>query len=585
MAHTKIKSNFGCAILFALPFAGVGLFVLFLVMQDVWRVWDASTWVETPARILQADMRTRHGSKGSKTYEIECLYSYEWDGMGYKSKSFSLQNSRDSARSFHETWNRKLRGHKKSGEPLPCYVNPRNPSESVLMREMRWELLGLKAICFIVFGGAGAGLIYLAVAGKRSEGEREKYALMHPDELWLWKREWQDGRIASNTLSKVGFCTAIAVFWNAISAPLFFVVPDELGRGNHLAWIGLIFPLVGIWLAWKAIRYWIIRHKFKQSFFHMATMPGVVGGALSGIIRMPDKLESPEGFQVRLRCVHRVTVSTGGKRRTEERIGWEETVAYKKDLLDGKDGGIAVPVLFAIPYDQPSSDESDPDHIIEWRLHVESDVPGVDYEAEFEVPVFKTAGSSPTFTLPEDAIKKLAPLQPKEDLEKNLKDAGIDMEALLGGVTLWRFNRCRNPSFAFAMGVTALVIGGIGTILYLNNIPFIFVAGCALASALFLSATADMVFYSSEITFAKSEIKIVSGNWRLSETVLPAGKLSRLLLEEDAFMGNTRLYSLKIETSDGKKHALARFVSERALLARIAANLATIFPSLKVPNS
>ena len=56
-------------------------------------------------------------------------------------------------------------------------------------------------------------------------------------------------------------------------------------------------------------------------------------------------------------------------------------------------GAAGIPVAFAIPRDAMPSDPGNANDRVLWRLQVIGEVPGVDYSAAFEVPVFRTSAS------------------------------------------------------------------------------------------------------------------------------------------------------------------------------------------------
>src|SRR6185436_45729 len=53
--------------------------------------------------------------------------------------------------------------------------------------------------------------------------------------------------------------------------------------------------------------------------------------------------------------------------------------------------GMRVPFSFEIPAEAPSSDLSAPADKVLWQLAVSAELPGIDYKATFELPVFATA--------------------------------------------------------------------------------------------------------------------------------------------------------------------------------------------------
>jgi hypothetical protein len=83
-----IKKGFGCLILFALPFAAVG------VGAGAWLGWTVIAhlqmrgWEEVPAKIVRADLVINKGK--TAIYEVTAEYTYQYGGKQYAGKRVSL---------------------------------------------------------------------------------------------------------------------------------------------------------------------------------------------------------------------------------------------------------------------------------------------------------------------------------------------------------------------------------------------------------------------------------------------------------------------------------------------------------------
>ena len=175
-------------------------------------------------------------------------------------------------------------------------------------------------------------------------------AKAHPDSPWMWKADWAAGRIVSSAQKTMLAALTIALFWNMVTAPLWFVLPGEiLDKGNRWALLGLIFPAIGLLLAGWAIVSILRWRKFGQSVLQMAFVPGVIGGQLAGVIRTSAKVRPEDGFHLRLRCVRRITTGSGKQRSTSESILWEEERIVMHELLEDQAEQSAIPVEFQIP--------------------------------------------------------------------------------------------------------------------------------------------------------------------------------------------------------------------------------------------
>ncbi len=303
----------------------------------------------------------------------------------------------DNIGSFHQDVHRQLSEYQETGKPFRCYINPARPAEAVLYRDFRWELAGFQMIFVVVFGGLGFGLIIGSLIAYRKGRVNSALAAANPEAPWMWKADWAAGRIVSSSLDRVTMLVvlAFAVFWNVISAPLWFQLPGEIiDKGNRWALLGLLFPAVGLFLVGWAIVLVIRWRKFGESVFQMVSVPGVIGGQLAGVIRTPVKVRPEDGFHFTLACIRKIMTGSGDDSSTSEEAVWEDARVVAHGLLDDLAEGSAIPVVFPIPYDCRPTDESAPRDQTVWRLKVTATVPGVAYAATFEVPVFKTPDRS-----------------------------------------------------------------------------------------------------------------------------------------------------------------------------------------------
>lgn len=197
-----------------------------------------------------------------------------------------------------------------------------------------------------IFGGAGFGLMVAALYGSKWQKKASARKAAHPDKPWLWREDWASGRIPSSNKTSMWFAWGFAAFWNLVSGGLVIILPAEIHKGNRLALIGLIFPLIGIGLLIFAIRTTIIWKKFGQSYFKILNNPGTIGGQLNGVIETSTKIKPENGLQLRCYCVNR---DSSGENTNEHLIWEEEKVIIKDSLSDPRRS--AFPVFFQIPDD------------------------------------------------------------------------------------------------------------------------------------------------------------------------------------------------------------------------------------------
>ena len=205
---------------------------------------------------------------------------------------------------------------------------------------------------------------------------------------WLARPDWAAGRISSSSRGAVFALWAFAVVWSGLSVLIAVkVLPEEWHRGNHEALFVLLFPIVGAALLAYALNITLAWRRYGQSVFEMAAVPGASGGTLEGLIRLNLRLRPEHGLHLRLSCIRRTTTGTGKNSSTSEKILWQDEKWLRADLPE-PEGRTGIPIYFRVPADQPESTPGQGDGI-HWRLEASAKVPGPNFHASFDVPVFK----------------------------------------------------------------------------------------------------------------------------------------------------------------------------------------------------
>ena len=65
--------------LFALPFAGVGVWMLWSISSTLFDAWQMRDWVQVEARLTSGGYET-HSGDDSDTYEAQARYRYRFAG-------------------------------------------------------------------------------------------------------------------------------------------------------------------------------------------------------------------------------------------------------------------------------------------------------------------------------------------------------------------------------------------------------------------------------------------------------------------------------------------------------------------------
>lgn len=569
---TGKKSSRGAIVLlflFALPFAGGGTFVGYLAGSMLTTWVRAQSWQEVPTRILSAELDVNYGDD-STTYRVRAMYEYTYQGRTLTSDRVASGLGSDNIGSFHQDKYAELRAYLDSGRPFRCFVNPENPSEALLYRELRWGMLAFETVFALIFCIVGYGLMIAAVYGGRLVKEADELKERHTDEPWLWEKDWVDGRVTAGSRGKMIGSILFATVWNLISAPMIFVVPREFADGNHIALIGLLFPLVGAGLAAYAVYATLQWRKFGNSEFEMFSNPGVLGGYLEGRIHTNIRSRSGDGFRLMLSCTQTETTGSGDNRSTREKALWQDTVEVPVNELMSGPRGASVPVRFAIPYD--AGPESDPDASdpIKWRLEVAAELPGVDFSTQFTVPVFKTPDSDPLL----EGEGSEPPLSQQSESGAELESLGIIRRPTSDGGVSYLFRRARSKGAAIGLTMFTLVWCGFIWLMIGFGAPIFFPVVFGLFALLMIAGIIDLWLKQTRVEIAGGRLAF---NRRLlgsgKTLVFSVGEIAAIKATRGMQSGNKLYYRIELRTRAGKKHTLASQIREQRLAKRLIKDL------------
>jgi hypothetical protein len=323
------------------------------------------------------------------------------------------------------------------------------------------------AMFAVVFGGVGFGLIYAFRRAAKTVQARDGLREANPDKPWLWREDWAAGRVPGSIGNSALMLSGFALLCFAVSAPGVYAIPQEMAKQNNLILLVLVFPLTGLWLLFKAVgaaaRWRVVR----GSAFEMDSVPGQVGGTLSGKITLPAELRPTGSFTFGLRCVNRVTSNSGDSSSTWEHVLWNDEQTASSD-------GATVPVAFYIAPDTPASDYSNSNNEIIWRLSASAPTAAGKFDAQFEVPVFKVAQTA-------EQQRQAAAVRASEHQQVESyvhpEASRITMRQAPGGATEVYFPPLRSPGAALATAGFTAIWSAAFWLMHALHVPLIFVIG------------------------------------------------------------------------------------------------------------
>ena len=518
--------------LFGIPFLGVGIGTGFFSVRSLIRANAMLSWNETPATVLACDLNSNSDSDGSTTYRVTATYAYEVNGKRYTGDRVSLHTGADNVGSFHQRLYATLSECKNRKQPTTCWVNPQNPSEAVLLRKPRSEMIFFFQLFALSFGAAGL-------------------AVMTAGAAMLLKRvrtDAADGLIRMRGVSTHRVMAVVALLWNGYAGWLLWTLRRVLAP-DPVPWYFWILAVIGVILVMIA-GYQLGRFcKFGVSVFALSPSPGVVGGPVTGTVRIPAKVEAPDGFELNLQCLHTYTTQSGGESSTCTEVRWEDA----RHAVTGLDYGqeTVLPVRFAVPFDQPETTEDGGDGY-SWRLTAAAKAPGIDYKAAFDVPVKKTSQSSAGYS----AAQMPDPTARQESISDMAKRLSLRLEARPdSGFELVCPAARALGMLAFLLPFTAGWSGVCYVLWFKANAPLLFPIVFSFFDAVLLLVLVNTLLVSRGISFDRSRRECVV--WtrllgiKVREKGVPFDEVLEFRCERAGYAGNTVYFRIQLLRQKG----------------------------------
>ena len=581
---TKELSS-GCLSLFGLPFLLAGLFLSGLYFSTYVSWWRSQAWVETPCWIDSAELKVSHDSD-STTYRALAGYHYEFDGRTYQNDQVTLGGGSDNIGSFQKNAYRELKQHlgtKPKGpekdpahtgaRPFRCYVNPSNPSEAVLYRNLRWEMLSFMAIFALTFPAVGAGLVAGGITSSRLAKREKQLAQQHPEEPWKWKTIWA-GSVIPQRSGPWRTALHLYTLWaGLVIVPLLISVAiSGAYQTSGIAWLTLIYPILWSIPLWFTVKHLRQRRMVGNAGFEPAEVPAWPGGSLRGAIVLQRPLPARGIAELGVSCIKSTTRSSGDGDSTSSETLWKHEETVMADLISRDLSGFRIPVDVKLPADAPQSGESDePSVKHEWRLGLK--VPGTPIDLGFEVPVFRTGMSPAPETTPAESMIEEASI----DLPASLAAFKIRAEFDSTGAPVSLMSPpARHLSMILFFLVFNLIWTAAAVFLIYQKAPLIFRILWPVSSAVIWLVLIKLLLHKRSVTFTPDGLQVANQlgpvMWTKSIDKSQAVGFSH---NSNMSSNNTNYYRVRVETVIGKKLTLADGITSTHTAAALAKRLET----------
>jgi hypothetical protein len=213
---------------------------------------------------------------------------------------------------------------------------------------------------------------------------------VHPKQPWLWREDWRTGTVRDRGRQQLVSAWVLAVI---VTVALLLVVSsgwglvlDELEVAPWQIQLALTaIALVPLWLLGKALYVTLRRQRYGSSTLQLKKTPVEPGERLSGRLETTLVDIPQEGMTFRLSCMGFVRRGKSSKLETL----WSGTATTDSMRIIPGPSGVTIPIEIAIPVDAKTSASGGSGANYQWRLYAAASVPGIDFFAEFDVPVFR----------------------------------------------------------------------------------------------------------------------------------------------------------------------------------------------------
>jgi hypothetical protein len=348
-------------------------------IRPVMKAFDAEKWQQTSCRIISGEVKTHRGSKGGRTYSIEIVYDYEFAGRKYRGDKYYFVGGSSSGYSNKA---RIVDEYKNAANPV-CFVNPDNPSEAVLVRGFRAELLF--GFLFLVFMLVGIGGVIATIKKTSPTGMPQQTA--STDILRL--TDSSSGPVIlkpkSSPKAKLAGSIVFAVIWNGV-VTIFASAIIERWRNGTGEWGPTIFLIffaaVGLLLIGIVI-YFLLASFNPRPTLILSSAQIPAGSTAHLDWHFSGRIDRLKSMTITLRAKETATYQAGKNSRTDTNIFFIKEIYYASspDLTETGQAD------FDIPADKMHSFEAASNKIL-WEIAVKGVIDKwPDIKEEFKITI------------------------------------------------------------------------------------------------------------------------------------------------------------------------------------------------------
>lgn len=323
----------------------ISLILLYFIGKVLTEWQDAQSWKTVEATVIYSKVKTHRGDDGN-TYSVDIFYSYDFEEKSYKSNRYALVSSSSSGYSSKKSV---VAAHP-PGTKFEVFVNPKDPSQATIKREMPWVVYFAVIPVVLIF--VGLGLLF-----KKQRPPGEKTLFVETKNNYV--RGFLLGLLIGGTL-------------------LFFGIQLWPSHG---------FP-AGILIFFSLVAFYVARSQFLSSLNPVFTLERIdrtlsLGESVEVNWRLTGRTDRLSSFKVDLLGEELVKYTRGTDLVTEVHPFYEERIFESTSKLSSPGGNLTL----SIPNESMHSLDVRHNKIV-WRILATGEVskrPEIKKEYKFEV--------------------------------------------------------------------------------------------------------------------------------------------------------------------------------------------------------
>jgi len=443
---------------------------------------------------------------------------------------------------------------------------------------LREGLLGLhrhvsNGVAFTVIGLLltliSAGIVFGAFATSRRLATRSHRRVQYAMQPWLWREDWESRRVVERNPHLDVVLWLFGIAWCAIALPVALAVYRLMFARPLLAMVMILFPAAGVMIlicaAYVSLRSW----KFGRSVCAIDRLPIAIGRSFHGDVEHHGSQRSESGYDVVLTSVRRIRTQSGRGQSWTEEVLWQSQQHIPAALAAPTPDGMRVPFDFEIPPDAASTDQRDMSNQTLWRLQVTAELPGIDYKALFELPVFETEGQDAeevaAYHMRHRHAAARRGLSPESHITTTPLPSG-DFEFRVAPAADY-------GAFVTMLLFLAIWAGAIALMLRLGA-PWFFAGIFVLFGLFFVTMIIDLMAGRSIIVAGKSGLR-ARREWfgKGVDVNLTRESIESIQAKPGAYSGSKTWFDVEARLANGLKRLLARYVPSSADAETLAAKV------------